>query len=49
MGDHALIPFSKIQELLQSVEVHGKLITGILTDLKTPARRKERKRKHVRE
>ena len=46
MTDYALIPLSKVQELLQSVEVHGKLITGILTDLKSPAKRKERKRKH---
>ena len=47
MGDHVLIPLSKIQEVLQSVEVHGKLVTGILNDLKVPARRKDKKRKHV--
>ena len=46
MTDYALIPLSKVQELLQSVEIHGKLITGVLNDLKLPAKRKERKRKH---
>ena len=49
MTDHALIPLSKVQELLHSVETHGNLITGILNDLKTPSKRKERKRKYVRQ
>ena len=47
MTDYALIPISKVKELLDSVEVHGKLITGVLNDLKTPAKRKQRqKRQH---
>jgi len=46
MTDYVLIPFSKVQEVLSSVEIHGKLVTGILNDLKTPAKRKERKRKN---
>ena len=49
MSDHALIPIPKVQELLDSVEIHGKLITGILNNLKTPARKKDRKRRHERE
>lgn len=49
MCDYALIPIPKVQELLESVEIHGKLITGILNNLKTPARKKERKRKYERE
>ena len=48
MTDHVLIPLPKVKELLHSVEIHGKLVTGILNDLKTPAKRKERKRKHER-
>ena len=48
MTDHVLIPLPKVKELLHSVEIHGKLVTGILNDLKAPAKRKERKRKHER-
>ena len=48
MTDHVLIPFSKVQEVLTSVEIHGKLITGILNDLKVPAKKKDRKRKNER-
>lgn len=49
MTDHVLIPLSKVQEVLTSVEIHGKLIKGVLNDLKVPAKRKERKRKHERQ
>lgn len=48
MTDHVLIPLPKVKELLNSVEIHGKLVTGILNDLKAPAKRKDRKRKNER-